>query len=106
MRNLFAVLLLAVLSCSSAFAAETEISYEVNGQKVLGTLSMPEKDGKVPAVLLLHGFTATRNESKSDAIPEGLTNGGLRKFCRQMITQPNRAESKISAKIMYFSCHT
>ena len=48
MKNLFAVLLLVVFSCSFAFAAETEVSYEVNGQKVLGTLSMPEKEVKFP----------------------------------------------------------
>ena len=85
MKNLFAVLLLVVFSCSFAFAAETEVSYEVNGQKVLGTLSMPEKDGKVPAVLLLHGFTATRNESKSEAIPEGLFGRMAHELARQGI---------------------
>ena len=64
--------LVFLIGQSLGHAAESEVSYEVAGQKVVGTLTMPNQAGQVPAVLLLHGFTATRNESASKFVPEGL----------------------------------
>lgn len=75
MKKVLVILMCAVILGSSSFAVfalEQEISYEVNGQKVYGTLTMPEDAEKVPAVLFLHGFTANRNESKSEFVKEGL----------------------------------
>lgn len=61
-----------MMSCTIGYAAEREISYQVDGQKVVGTLTMPEKAKNVPVVLMLHGYTANRNESASSFVPEGL----------------------------------
>jgi len=61
-----------MMSCTIVYAAEREISYQVDGQKVVGTLTMPEKAENVPVVLMLHGYTANRNESVSSFVPEGL----------------------------------
>ena len=55
-----------------SYAEDKEVEFEVKGQKVLGTLTIPEKAEPVPAVLMLHGFTASRNESSSEFVPEGL----------------------------------
>ena len=55
-----------------SYAEDKEIEFEVKGQKILGTLTIPEKAEPVPAVLMLHGFTASRNESSSEFVPEGL----------------------------------
>lgn len=60
------------VSPKSAYAAEREISFEVKGQKIFGTLVDPELNKKVPIVLMLHGYTANRNESGSEYVPEGL----------------------------------
>lgn len=72
MKKLAVFVIFAVLFVSPVLASEQEVSYEVNGQKVFGTFVRPDKPEKVPAVLLLHGFTAVRNESISKFVPEGL----------------------------------
>lgn len=46
-----------------AAAAEQLVSFPVDGQKVVGTLEIPDtQTGPSPVVLMLHGFTGTRNE--------------------------------------------
>lgn len=72
MKKFLCVLVMGLMACSVCFAGESEVVYEVDGQKILGTLTMPENAKNVPAVLMLHGFTATRDESKSEFVPEGL----------------------------------
>lgn len=53
-------------------ASERVISFMVNGQKVEGTLELPDAVAAPPVVLMLHGFTGTRNEWSSAAVKEGL----------------------------------
>ncbi|MEN8234925.1 MAG: alpha/beta hydrolase [Actinomycetota bacterium] len=74
MRKAFALLVVLVLLAVGAGAAvaggnvsgeisEEIITFESDGGVVVGTMVMPgEVRGKVPAVLLLHGFTGTRDE--------------------------------------------
>jgi len=52
-------------------AAETEISFEVNGQTVIGTLETPPGE-PAPVVLLLHGFTGSRDELPVAHTQEGV----------------------------------
>lgn len=72
MKKVAVFVIFAVLFVNPVLASEQEVSYEVNGQKVFGTFVRPDKPEKVPTVLLLHGFTAVRNESISKFVPEGL----------------------------------
>ena len=44
----------------------------VDGQKVIGTLNTPDGVSKPPVVLLLHGFTGSRNELEIPAVKEGI----------------------------------
>jgi uncharacterized protein len=69
------VLLMAVASFSVAtlgYAAEKTVSFTVDGQKIVGTLDLPDDVRKPPVVLMLHGFTGNRNEWTSSAVPQGL----------------------------------
>ncbi len=42
---------------------ETPVTFTSRGQQVVGMLHLPKKRGRVPAVLLLHGFTGTKVEA-------------------------------------------
>ncbi len=64
--------LFMAMTATTGLAAEQEVEYEVHGQKVLGTLVIPDQVAHPPVVLMLHGYTANRNESKSEFVPEGL----------------------------------
>jgi cephalosporin-C deacetylase-like acetyl esterase len=35
-----------------------------NGERIFGILSLPEKRGKFPAVIMVHGFAKTKSERK------------------------------------------
>jgi uncharacterized protein len=74
MKKLIATTYLAALLFSSqAFAdmKEEVIKFQVNGQNVVGTLTLPA--GKpAPVVLLFHGFTGTRNELPVTNTKEGV----------------------------------
>ena len=52
-------------------SAEEVISFEVQGGKVVGTLSLPE-GGPAPVVLLFHGFTGARDELAVATTDEGV----------------------------------
>ncbi len=58
-------------SSLDASAAEEVIALDVVGQKVVGTLETPEGD-PAPVVLLLHGFTGTRDELPIKDTDEGV----------------------------------
>lgn len=55
-----------------ALAAEETISFDVEGMKVVGTLNLPDGVNNPPAILLLHGFTGTRDELEIPAVGEGI----------------------------------
>lgn len=55
-----------------AVAAEKTIDFNVDGQKVVGTLAVPDRAAKPPVVLLLHGFTGSRDELEIPAVKEGI----------------------------------
>lgn len=55
-------LVLGLLIFTSAFAqSETIVTFDNEGQQVVGTLTVPE-GSNYPLVLLFHGFTGTRDE--------------------------------------------
>ncbi|HEX8046670.1 alpha/beta hydrolase family protein [Rhizobium sp.] len=59
----FGLVCLAVAAVSSfASAAETNISFSVDGQKVIGTLSTIDDNPKAPVVVMFHGFGGSRDE--------------------------------------------
>ncbi|KAA1183071.1 alpha/beta fold hydrolase [Rhizobium tropici] len=63
---------LAASAATSASAEDKLIHFNVDGQKIVGTLVLPDNAKKPPVVLMLHGFTGTRDEWKSEFVPEGL----------------------------------
>ncbi|MCU4651604.1 alpha/beta fold hydrolase [Roseibacterium sp. SDUM158016] len=68
-------ILTAVIALAPTLAAaemtETTVIIERPGQDVIGTLALPAGD-PAPAVLLLHGFTGSRHELMTEAVPEGV----------------------------------
>lgn len=63
---------LAAFTSGAAFAAEKVIDFQVDGKKIVGTLNVPDGVTKPPAILLLHGFTGSRNELEIPAVKEGI----------------------------------
>lgn len=57
---------------SSAFATEETITFEVYGMTVVGTLNLPDGVADPSAILLLHGFTGSRDELEIPAVGEGI----------------------------------
>lgn len=61
------------LSCGISLASEEEITFEVAGQTVVGTLETPDgSSAAAPVVLMLHGFTGTRDELPVKDTEEGV----------------------------------
>lgn len=71
---LVACVLVSVLAAApdTADAAEETIRLTVDGQTVVGTLNLPDGVDAPPAVLLLHGFTGSRDELEIPAVGEGV----------------------------------
>jgi dipeptidyl aminopeptidase/acylaminoacyl peptidase len=67
-----AVAFLASFSATGALGAERVIDFQVDGLKVVGTLNVPDGASKPPVILLLHGFTGSRNELEIPAVKEGI----------------------------------
>lgn len=63
---------LALLVCTPALASETVVEFPVNGAKVVGTLELPDGKAGAPVVLLLHGFTGSRDELAIKDTDEGV----------------------------------
>lgn len=59
----FGLVCLTVATIASfASAAETKVSFSVDGQKVIGTLSTIDNNPKAPVVVMFHGFGGSRDE--------------------------------------------
>ena len=63
---------LAALTAGPALAAEKVVDFQVDGKKIVATLNVPDGVTKPPAILLLHGFTGSRNELEIPAVKEGI----------------------------------
>jgi alpha/beta superfamily hydrolase len=57
---------------ASAAPVQNVVSFQVDGQKVVGTLEAPEGISAPPVILLLHGFTGSRNELVIPSVKEGI----------------------------------
>jgi len=55
-----------------AAASQKDISFQVDGQKVVGTLELPEGAAKPAVILLLHGFKGNRNELQIPSLKVGI----------------------------------
>ena len=71
---------MAVTIASFASAAETKISFNVDGQKVIGTLSTIDNNPKAPVVVMFHGFGGTRDELAIKDTKEGVFSRSARLF--------------------------
>lgn len=72
MSRCLAAACVLVASSVAAFAAEEVVTFEVDGMKVVGTLNLPDGVSNPPAILLLHGFTGSRDELEVPAVEEGI----------------------------------
>lgn len=55
-----------------AGAAEERVTFSVEGMTVVGTLNLPDGVENPPAILLLHGFTGSRDELEIPSVKEGI----------------------------------
>jgi dipeptidyl aminopeptidase/acylaminoacyl peptidase len=69
--TIFAAIVFAACCTHVASAAETEVSYEVDGQTVRGALETPPGD-PAPVVLLIHGIGGPRDELPIAGTDEGV----------------------------------
>jgi pimeloyl-ACP methyl ester carboxylesterase len=72
--KILAAVLLLLLSHDQTHAAaiQKDISFQVDGQKVVGTLELPEGTAKPAVILLLHGFKGSRNELQIPSLKVGI----------------------------------
>ncbi|WP_088284692.1 S9 family peptidase [Ideonella sp. A 288] len=68
---------------SAAVLAQQVVSFQVAGQKVVGTLELPANVSTAPVVLMLHGFTGSRNELATPAVKEGIFAHAAKAFAAQ-----------------------
>ncbi len=61
---------------------ETLVSFTVQGQTVAGTLCLPQ-GGPAPVVLMLHGFTGSRDEMLVTGVGEGVFSRSARRMAQQ-----------------------
>ena len=82
-KNVIATFTTLALACiasiPSALAAEQNVTLQVDGKKVVGTLNIPDNVKAPPVALLLHGFTGSRDEL---AIPSADNEGIFRRTAR------------------------
>ncbi len=70
-RAILTALAIYIPTLAAAEMTETTVTIERPGQDVIGTLALPSGD-PAPVVLLLHGFTGSRHELATDAVPPGV----------------------------------
>lgn len=68
---ILAATLAGLPTLATAEMEELTVTIERPGQDVIGTLALPNA-GPRPVVLLLHGFTGSRDELATDAVPRGV----------------------------------
>lgn len=66
-----AVLTALLPAAAMAQATEEVVTLSSQGQDVVGTLQLPDGEA-APVVLLLHGFTGSRDELVTEAVPDGV----------------------------------
>jgi hypothetical protein len=73
--KILVVTLVFLLAHHPAWAAASQktISFQVDGQKVVGTLEVPDGAVKPAVILLLHGFKGSRNELEIPSLKEGVS---------------------------------
>jgi alpha/beta superfamily hydrolase len=81
--KLAATILAMTFSMPAAIAAEKTIDFAVDGQKVIGTLNLPDGVTKPPVVLILHGFTGNRHELEIPAVKEGIFDRATRMWAEE-----------------------
>ena len=69
---IMALLVVLAPQLAAAAASQTTVSFEVDGQRVVGTLEVPEGSIKPAVILLLHGFHGSRNELEIPSLKQGV----------------------------------
>ena len=80
---LLAAGLVFLLARQPALASERTVSFRVDGQRVVGTLEVPDGIVKPPVMLLLHGFKGNRNELKIPSLKQGVFSRAANAWAKQ-----------------------
>lgn len=72
MSSLTCLFTVAALAVTPVLAAEAIVDFPVNGQKVMATLETPDGKTGAPVILMLHGFTGSRDELPIKDTDEGV----------------------------------
>lgn len=80
--------MIAVTTGAHAFS-ERDVRFTSAGQEVVATLATPQ-GAPAPVVLLLHGFTGSRNELKTEHVPDGVFG-----YAAQVLAQEGFASLRI-----------
>ena len=78
-------LALSIAPVAAAQAAEETVTFTVDDMTVVGTLNLPDGVENPPAILLLHGFTGSRDELEIPAVEEGVYERAARLWAEQGI---------------------
>lgn len=62
MTKITALIALAILSATPALAAEEAVTIDLHGKRIAGILNLPDGAQNPPVVLMMHGFTGSKNE--------------------------------------------
>ncbi|MEM7738474.1 MAG: alpha/beta fold hydrolase [Deinococcota bacterium] len=77
------IISLVMWGLAQAQVSEIVVSFENEGQAVMGTLAVPNDATDYPLVLLLHGFTGTRDELPVLGTEEGMFSRSARVLAEQ-----------------------
>jgi uncharacterized protein len=64
-------------------ASEKTVSFHIDGQKVVGTLEVPDGTAKPAVILLLHGFNGNRNELEIPSLKQGVFSRAANAWAKQ-----------------------
>lgn len=78
-------LITSLVLSHSINATESDIHIDINGQKVIGTLNVPNNSVRPPVVLMLHGFMGNRDELQVTGTDEGIYSRAARIMAEQGI---------------------
>lgn len=78
-------LALSMAPVAAVQAAEETVTFTVDDMNVVGTLNLPDGVENPPVILLLHGFSGSRDELEIPAVEEGIYERAARLWAEQGI---------------------
>ncbi len=76
---------------------EKEITFpDKDGRKIVGTLIIPEKDGKMPVVIVCHGFKGDRKQTHIKEVAESISEKGIITLRIDFVNNPGESSVDFS----------